>query len=116
MKFVLFVEGHTEQRSVPAFLKRWLDEQLRQPVGVQPVRFEGWPELWRDTPNKARMYLSDPRKKDDIVGVIALLDLYGPTFYPLEMKTISERYEWAKKKLEDDVGHHKFRLFFNDGT
>jgi Domain of unknown function (DUF4276) len=112
MKFVLFVEGHTERSSVPAFLKRWLDAQLNQPVGIHPVLFEGWPELWRDTPNKARMYLFDPRRKDDIVGVVALLDLYGPTFYPPEKTTVSERYDWAKRELEAKVGHSKFRLFF----
>ena len=25
MKFVLFVEGHTEKIGLPSFLKRWLD-------------------------------------------------------------------------------------------
>ena len=42
MKFVLFVEGHTEKAALPAFLKRWLDPQLEQRVGLKPVRFEGW--------------------------------------------------------------------------
>lgn len=45
MKFVLFVEGHTEQKAVPSFLKRWLDPRLRQPVGIRTVRFDGWGEL-----------------------------------------------------------------------
>jgi hypothetical protein len=39
------------------------------------------------------MYLEGPSQKD-IIGVIALLDLYGPTFYP--KKTALERYHWAK--------------------
>ena len=43
MKFILFVEGHTERQVLPAFLKRWLDAQLAQPVGIKVVRFEGWP-------------------------------------------------------------------------
>ena len=38
MKFVLFVEGHTE-RAIPEFLKRWLDPQLSQRAGIQTVRF-----------------------------------------------------------------------------
>lgn len=42
MKFVLFVEGHTEKLAVPSFLKRWLDKKLKQPVGIKIVRFEGW--------------------------------------------------------------------------
>jgi hypothetical protein len=28
MKFVLFVEGHTEKKAVPRFLKKWLDPQV----------------------------------------------------------------------------------------
>ena len=42
MKFVLFVEGHTEKKVVPGFLKSWLDPKLSQPVGIKNVRFEGW--------------------------------------------------------------------------
>ncbi len=41
MKFVLFVEGHTEKAAVGPFLKRWLDPQLSSPVGIKTVRFEG---------------------------------------------------------------------------
>ena len=46
MKFILFVEGHTEDKALPAFLKRWLDPRLESPVGIQTVRFDGWPELF----------------------------------------------------------------------
>ena len=41
MKFVLFVEGHTEKKSIAPFLKRWLDPKLKQSVGFQVVRFDG---------------------------------------------------------------------------
>jgi len=108
MKFVLFVEGPTERLALPSFLKRWLDARLNQPVGIQPVKFEGWPELVKDCPRKARMYLN----KGDIIAVIALLDLYGPTLYPKNKCSASERYVWAKKKLEAQVGATKFRQFF----
>lgn len=53
MKFVLFVEGHTEQKAVPSFLKRWLDPKLQQAVGIKSVRFDGWPELVKDVAIKA---------------------------------------------------------------
>ena len=76
MKFVLFVEGHTEKKALASFLKRWLDPQLDRRVGIQVVRFEGWPELVKDSPDKARMHL----RKSDVIAVIALLDLYGPTY------------------------------------
>lgn len=109
MKFILFCEGLTEKRALPDFLKRWLDPQLSQPVGISPVRFNGWPELLKDAPKKARLHLDGP-DADDIVGVIALLDLYGPT-YPSDKTTIAERAEWIKAEIEKRVGQRKFRLF-----
>jgi hypothetical protein len=108
MKFVLFAEGHTEHKAVPSFLKRWLDPKLSEPVGIQSVRFEGWAELVKDAPVKAELYLS----KDDVIAVIALLDLYGPTFYPDDKDTPDKRYEWAKRYLEKKVGQDKFFQFF----
>ncbi len=75
MRFILLVEGYTERKAVPAFLKQWLDPQLRQPVGIKPVRFEGWAELVDDVAKKAHSYLDDP-SQDDVVAVISLLDLY----------------------------------------
>ncbi len=45
MKFILFVEGYTEDKVLPQFLKKWLDPRLTQPVGIKTVRFEGWQEL-----------------------------------------------------------------------
>jgi hypothetical protein len=110
MKFILFVEGHTE-KALPEFLKRWLDPRLGKPVGIKPVRFEGWNELVKDTPKKAVMHLTGP-DKDEIIAVIALLDLYGPTFYPDKMKTADERFDWAKKDLEKKVDHPRFFQFF----
>lgn len=41
-----------------------------------------------------------------------MLDLYGPTFYPKDRKTAMQRYSWAKKELEHQVGHPNFRQFF----
>ena len=35
MKFVLFVEGYTEDKALPKFLKRWLDPRLGKPVGIK---------------------------------------------------------------------------------
>lgn len=108
MKFVLFAEGHTEKNAIPSFLKRWLDTKLDQPVGIQCVRFEGWAEMVKDAPIKAELYLS----REDVIAVIALLDLYGPTFYPADKHTPDERYQWAKSYLEKKVGQDKFFQFF----
>ena len=55
MKFILFVEGYTEtqDKRLSAYLKRWLDPRLHKPVGIPPVRFEGWAEFVKDAPIKA---------------------------------------------------------------
>jgi hypothetical protein len=112
VKFVLFVEGYTEKKALPAFLKRWLDPQLPRPVGMQTVRFEGWPELRKGVRKKAHLYLNGPQR-DEILAVIGLLDLYGPTFYPGHLVNAEERNGWAKKEIEDEVDHPRFRQFFS---
>ncbi len=111
MRFILFVEGYTEDQVLPQFLKKWLDPRLSNPVGIRTVRFEGWPELVKDAPRKAKMHLNGPAK-DDILAVISLLDLYGPTFYPKNLKGPKKRYDWAKKDIERKVDQPKFFQFF----
>jgi hypothetical protein len=110
MRFIIFIEGYTE-KVLPPFLKRWLDPKLKQPVGIKVVRFDGWPELIKDSTVKANMHLNSSQK-DEIIAVIALLDLYGPTFYPEDKQTATERYIWAKNYLENKVNHPKFKQFF----
>ena len=73
MKFVLLVEGYTERKAIPEFLKRWLDQRLEKPVGVKTVRFDGWQHLYKDAAQKTKMLLNAP--KSDVIAVIALLDL-----------------------------------------
>lgn len=111
MKFVLFVEGYTEDKALPKFLKRWLDDQLKRPIGIKTVRFAGWSELIKDAPQKAKKYLDGPEKKD-IIAVISLLDLYGPTFYPKNIIEPDEKYHWAKQDIEKKVSQEKFFQFF----
>ncbi len=61
MRFVLFVEGHTEKKGIAGFLKRYLDPpRLRQPVGIKVIRFDGWSDLLKDLPQLARLHLDDP--------------------------------------------------------
>lgn len=111
MRFILFVEGHTEAKAVPDFIKRWLDPQLNQRVGIKPVRFDGWAELIADAAKKAHLYLNGPQS-DEIIGVVGLLDLYGPTIYPNHATTANERYDWLKSDMEHRVNHPRFRQFF----
>lgn len=111
MKFVLFVEGHTEKKAVRLFLKRWLDLQLSAKVGIQTVRFAGWSGMIKDSPKKARMYLSGP-DADEVIGVIGLLDLCGPDIYPSGKTTAKERLEWATQYIHSKVAEERFRIFF----
>jgi hypothetical protein len=111
MKFVLLVEGYAERKVIPSFLKRWLDVRLSQPVGIKIVKFEGWAELVDDLREKARRYLDGPDSKD-VIAVVSLLDLYGPTFYPAFAHTAVDRERWGRKHLQDKVAHSKFRHFF----
>jgi hypothetical protein len=111
MKFVMLVEGHTEQKAIPAFIKRWLDPRLARPVGIQTDRFKGWTELVKDLPAKVAAYLNGPRS-NHIIAVVALLDLYGPSFYPLHLKSADERAAWAVEYLHGQVNNQRFRMFF----
>jgi hypothetical protein len=112
MKFRLLIEGYTERKALPSFLKRWLDPRLNKSVGISTDRFDGWAELVKDVPKIARMYLDSPTASRDVIAVIALIDLYGPTIYPEDKKTPEERYAWAKRHIEDQVGREKFRQYF----
>jgi hypothetical protein len=47
--------------------------------------------------------------KDDIIGVVALIDLYGPTIYSSKKMSAGDRYDWAKNDIEGRVSHPKFR-------
>jgi len=108
LKFVLFCEGWTEKGALPDFLRRWLNSKLPKKVGVQPVRFNGWAEMCNDIPIKAGLHLRRP----DVIAVIALLDLYGPTFYPDNCTKVSERFEWAKAHLEKKAANPRFHQYF----
>jgi hypothetical protein len=111
VKFVLFVEGHTEHKCLAPFLKRWLDPQLPQPVGIQVVCFGGSAKLAKDMAAKAEWYL-DESKARDVIAVIGLIDLYASVRFPNGKTTTSERYQWGKQHFESQVGHPRFRMFF----
>lgn len=110
-KFILFVEGYTEMTGLAGFFKRWLDARLDAPVGIEPVRFEGWSDLVRDAKKKANVYLTSS-KQSEIIAVIGLIDLYGVTLYPDDITSVKERHDWLKKDIEDKVGSPHYRQFF----
>lgn len=113
MKFVLLVEGDTEEQVLPEFLKRWLDPpRLKQRVGIHVENSKSWSTLLRAAPQKAKDFLNDPKYKNDVIAVIGLMDLYGPDFYLEGVTTVSDRYAWGKRHIEKLVSQEKFRQHF----
>ncbi len=111
MKIILFVEGSTEAKALPAFLKRWLDPRLNQPVAIQAVDFDGAGELIAESPKRIQKYLHGPRR--DVIAVVALLDFQGaPLSYPAGLAEAAERMTWAKQDLEAKADSPHFRQFF----
>ena len=110
MRFVLFVEGHTEKRVLAEFLKRWLDPRLPEPVGISTVRFEGWSHYYSEIEKKVHLNLSG-KAGSDVIAAVGLLDLYALTFNQAG-KTPTERSAWAKERIEKRVGHPRFRQHF----
>lgn len=89
MKFVLFCEGETERKVLPDFIRRWLDPRLENRAGIDAVKFEGWHDLYKEVGKKARIRLRDA----DVIAVISLLDLHGPTIHPNHLSSPDERYK-----------------------
>jgi len=108
MRLVLFVEGRSENLAIKEFLKRWLDKRTLQPLGLQTARFDGWPELVKDVPVKVPLYL----RKDDVLGVVSLLDLYGPTFYPDGVRSAKDRWEWGRGYMQNLHQDERYRHYF----
>ncbi len=128
MRFVLLVEGDTEDETLKGFFGRWFDKKvqqglLKQNPGIRIVNLKNGPAVIRDTPGKVNFYLNGP-DKDKIIAVIALLDLYGipPNFYSSQPEVANaaaqQRYSWAKNYIESNVKaqspnlYAKFRQFF----
>jgi len=111
MVLILFVEGDTEDKVLAKFLTRWLDKKLPGKLTIRTVNFKGYANLYKDAALKAAMHLKGPRS-NELVAVIGLLDLYGPTFFPEELKSAEEKYHWGKQHLENKVGLPQFKMHF----
>ena len=111
MKFILLVEGQTEGQSIAKLFKQWLDPKLKERVGIQVSDYDGFADLERKIVTKALMHLNGPRSSETI-GVVGLLDLYGPNFYPAEKNSIEDRIHWGREHFQKKVGHDRFRMYF----
>lgn len=119
MKFRLIVEGHTEQSAVPGFLRRWLHARNSLPVrvGIDVTNLKGGgQELFDRIVTKAEYYLRGGGQDPTTIAVLAMLDLYNPSFDKLwkqaGLSTADDRYAWAVKHISDSVNHDQFRMFF----
>jgi hypothetical protein len=106
VKLGLYVEGQTE-RSIPEFIKRWLDPQLPQPVSVPPVPFGGAQDYLTHFEDRVRLALANG-KFDRAIG---LIDFYGSGL-PYQGDTIKQQYQWAKRHLESKVNDARFIQHF----
>ena len=110
MKIVLLIEGWTE-KELPSFLKRWLDPQLPQPIGIQSVRSEGANHFLENVAIKTSLHLSN----SDTVAVFGLLDLYGLILnYPRHAER-DQKIAFARKHIVSRVApadRPRFRQHF----
>lgn len=110
MRFEIISEGETEKESIASFLKRWLDPQLAEPVGIRISNEKGYARAVSKFASKAKAKLAAPGN-NDIVGVIGMIDLYGPE-YPAHVATVDERYDYLKTEIEGKVDDPRFRMHF----
>ena len=110
MKFVVFVEGHTEQSALPAFLHRAVNARLSTRVGVDIVRFKGWGNYEKQVSEAVRRQLTRPTGKK-LIAVIGLIDFYGPRFLP-SREGVAERAAIGKAHIESLVNDDNFRHHF----
>jgi len=73
--------------------------------------FKGWSDLVENVAERAHGYLGGPGS-GEIIAVIALLDLYGPTIYPSDKRTAADRVKWGVEYLSQKVNHPGFRMYF----
>lgn len=110
MKFVLLVEGYTEQKALPDFLRRSLDAKgAKEHIGFQAVRFEGWADMVKRVVRKANFYL-DAANHPDVIAVVSLLDLHGPN-YPAGCASVTARRQHFKGQFEAAINTPRFQHF-----
>lgn len=114
-RIALFVEGDTEQQTLPDFFHRWLDPQLPTDarVGIHAVKFKGSGDYLQKVADRVELYLSQ-RKADFVVGVV---DLYGlPSTIDFgEAASIKAKVLIARKQIKQLVPaklHKQFRQHF----
>ncbi|MHC1791600.1 DUF4276 family protein [Solidesulfovibrio sp.] len=107
MKIVLLVEGHTERETLRKFFQGWLKGKVEPLPAVSVVNTKGCDNHVKDCAQKASLYLNE----SDVLAVIGLLDLHGPT-YPGHCATVDQKRAYLRDRLEKEVGSPNFRQHF----
>lgn len=107
MKFILLVEGETERKALPDFIRRWFKNKLPKRVGIKPYVVDNIQDLQK----KAEYFINGP-KADDYICIIGLLDLYALEGSSKEGKTIEELYKSETARIAKGINPGKFRIFF----
>lgn len=107
MRIVFLVEGDSDKRAIPPFIKRFLENRGLGHVGCEAVESGGWAKLSASAHERARLYLD----RDASYRVVTLLDLHGPDFLPHD-KPVGERISHGRQLLESKLRDPRYRCFF----
>jgi hypothetical protein len=110
VRFEIISEGKTEKDIIAKFLKSWLDPKLTNPIGIKVTDEMGFARALRKIETKAKAKLEAPGN-EQIIGVIGLIDLYGPE-YQSHLTTVEQRYRESKESVERAVNDQRFRMHF----
>jgi len=110
VKFVLFVEGHTESwRFLHSSSGGSIRNSARR-VGITPsVSRAGRTTV--EIAKKVRLHLSGPTGKD-VIEQSASSTSTDPLSIHLTSRARADRVKWAKKHFEDQVGNERFAQHF----
>lgn len=111
MRLVLLVEGQTEKRVVPPFVRRWLDPRTTKRIRVVADQIVGSARLIRDAERRVKLLLSER----DVLAVFGLIDLYGAS-PSAGGGSVADRVRRLKAGIENPVrktgvGPERFRQF-----
>src|SRR5437879_2475899 len=96
MNLIVLAESKSEARTLNDFLNRWIARHSKTNVRVKVFQFSGSGNLLRNLKSRADDYFRAPNG-DQIIAVIALVDLYGLEGIPADRNSVQERVDWVRQ-------------------